>query len=114
ARSTRAVRTPGTAAGASGPSCWRPAARTGPPAGSTTGRRPMPEAAALETRPAALAEAPLLEVEGLARHFDVSQPLLARLLSGQGRLILKAVDGVTFAIRRGETFSLVGESGCGK
>ena len=58
--------------------------------------------------------APLVEVTDLARYFDVSPPWLARLLEGRGRLILRAVDGVSFAIRRGETFSLVGESGCGK
>ena len=57
---------------------------------------------------------PLLEVEGLTRHFDVSPPLLNRLIERRGRLDLKAVDGVDFQIRRGETFSLVGESGCGK
>jgi peptide/nickel transport system ATP-binding protein len=56
----------------------------------------------------------LLRVENLTRHFDVSPPLLTRLLSGAGRATLKAVDGVSFAIPRGRTFSLVGESGCGK
>ncbi|MBM3492269.1 MAG: ATP-binding cassette domain-containing protein [Alphaproteobacteria bacterium] len=60
------------------------------------------------------AEAPLIEVDRLVRHFDVSPPLLNRLFEGGRRRILKAVDGVSFAIRRGETFSLVGESGCGK
>ncbi|MSO77255.1 MAG: ATP-binding cassette domain-containing protein [Alphaproteobacteria bacterium] len=57
---------------------------------------------------------PIVEVVGLARYFDVSKPWLARVLQGQPRLTLKAVDGIDFAIRRGETFSLVGESGCGK
>ena len=57
---------------------------------------------------------PFIEVRGLARHFDVSKPLLARVIEGQPRLILKAVDGIDFAIRKGETLSLVGESGCGK
>jgi peptide/nickel transport system ATP-binding protein len=60
------------------------------------------------------AGAKLLRVEGLARHFDVSPSLLNRLLERRGRVLLKAVDGVDFAIRRGETFALVGESGCGK
>ncbi len=57
---------------------------------------------------------PLIQVGGLAKYFDVSPPFLNRLLQGQGRLILKAVDGVSFEIPRGKTFSLVGESGCGK
>ena len=47
------------------------------------------------------------------RHFPVGHALLRSALGGAGRSI-KAVDGVTFRIRRGETFSLVGESGCGK
>jgi peptide/nickel transport system ATP-binding protein len=57
---------------------------------------------------------PVLRAEGLARYFDVSAPWLNRLLEGKPRAILKAVDGVDFEIQRGETFSLVGESGCGK
>ena len=57
---------------------------------------------------------PVFAVEGLARYFDVSKPFLNRVLEGAPRQILKAVDGVEFEIRRGETFSLVGESGCGK
>lgn len=57
---------------------------------------------------------PILEVEVLRRHFDVSPPLLNRLLEGRGRQFVKAVEGISFAIRKGETFSLVGESGCGK
>jgi peptide/nickel transport system ATP-binding protein len=61
-----------------------------------------------------MAEAPLLRVEGLARYFDVSPPLLNRIVERRGRVILKAVDGVDFTIGRGDTFSLVGESGCGK
>ena len=57
---------------------------------------------------------PLLRVAGLTKHFDVSPPLLSRLLGRGGRQTLRAVDGVSFAIPRGRTFSLVGESGCGK
>jgi peptide/nickel transport system ATP-binding protein len=56
----------------------------------------------------------LLRVEDLRRHFDVSPPTLERLLHGGRRATLKAVDGVSFAVRRDETFALVGESGCGK
>jgi peptide/nickel transport system ATP-binding protein len=56
----------------------------------------------------------LLHVEGLHRSFDVSAPALERLLQGKKQAILKAVDGISFTMRRGETFALVGESGCGK
>jgi peptide/nickel transport system ATP-binding protein len=57
---------------------------------------------------------PLLRVSGLKRYFDVSKPLLNRLLEGKPRMILKAVSGIDFEIKKGETFALVGESGCGK
>ena len=57
---------------------------------------------------------PLLQVSGLKRYFDVSKPLLNRMLEGKPRMILKAVSGIDFEIRKGETFALVGESGCGK
>jgi peptide/nickel transport system ATP-binding protein len=56
----------------------------------------------------------LLEVRDVAREFDVSKPWLNRVIERQPRTILKAVDGVSFEINRGETLSLVGESGCGK
>jgi peptide/nickel transport system ATP-binding protein len=56
----------------------------------------------------------LLEVKDLARNFDVSRPWLNRVIEGAPRQILKAVDGVSFTINRGDTLSLVGESGCGK
>jgi len=56
----------------------------------------------------------LLRVRGLKRYFDVSKPLLNRLLEGKPRMILKAVSGIDFEISKGQTFALVGESGCGK
>ncbi len=65
------------------------------------------------TRPAS-GETALLQVNNLAKHFDVSMPWLARIVANQPRQILKAVNGISFDIHKGETFSLVGESGCGK
>jgi peptide/nickel transport system ATP-binding protein len=53
-------------------------------------------------------------VRELAHAFDVSPPWLARMLEGRPRVLLRAVDGISFDIRRGETLALVGESGCGK
>ncbi len=57
--------------------------------------------------------APMLTVDRAVCQFDVASPWLARLTGGRRRS-LKAVDGVSFEVRRGETFSIVGESGCGK
>ncbi|HST01011.1 MAG TPA: oligopeptide/dipeptide ABC transporter ATP-binding protein [Usitatibacter sp.] len=57
---------------------------------------------------------PLLEVENLTKVFDVSRPWLNRMIERQPRQLLRAVDGLSFTINRGETLSLVGESGCGK
>lgn len=57
---------------------------------------------------------PLVEARGLRRDFDVSRPLLNRVIEGSGRRILPAVDGVDFSIHPGQTHALVGESGCGK
>jgi peptide/nickel transport system ATP-binding protein len=56
----------------------------------------------------------LLRLEEVGRDFDVSRPWLNRLLEGVPRQHLRAVDGVSFEVRRGETLALVGESGCGK
>ncbi len=55
---------------------------------------------------------PYLAVHSLSRVFDVSKPWPGRLI--EGRRLLRAVDGVSFAIAKGETFALVGESGSGK
>jgi peptide/nickel transport system ATP-binding protein len=56
----------------------------------------------------------MLEVRDLEMHFDVSSPLLTRIAKRQPKRVLKAVNGLSFTIKKGETFSLVGESGCGK
>ncbi len=55
------------------------------------------------------AAAPVLEVQDLKKHFPIRRGLLQRA-AGQ----VFAVDGVSFAIAKGETLGLVGESGCGK
>ena len=57
---------------------------------------------------------PYVVVDDLRRSFDVSKPWLNRVIERVPRQSLKAVDGVSFAIARGETFALVGESGSGK
>jgi oligopeptide transport system ATP-binding protein len=58
----------------------------------------------------ATATRPLLEVRGLQMHFPITEGVLIGRKVGE----VKAVDGIDFAIRRGETLGLVGESGCGK
>ena len=58
--------------------------------------------------------APLVRATDLAKTFDVSAPWLNRVIERQPRLLLRAVDGVSFEIQRGQTLALVGESGCGK
>ncbi|MBS0517729.1 MAG: ATP-binding cassette domain-containing protein [Proteobacteria bacterium] len=57
---------------------------------------------------------PFVRIEGLKRYFDVSAPWLVRKLEGRPRQVVQAVDGIDIEIAQGETFSLVGESGCGK
>ncbi len=51
----------------------------------------------------------LLEVRGLTKHFAVSQGAFGRLVGH-----VRAVDGVDFDLKQGETLAIVGESGCGK
>jgi peptide/nickel transport system ATP-binding protein len=61
-----------------------------------------------------MADTPMLELRDAARYFDVSRPLLQRVVAGEGKRLLRAVDGVSLAVPKGRTLSLVGESGCGK
>jgi len=53
---------------------------------------------------------PVLTVRDLKVHFPVTTGIIAKKVVGT----VKAVDGVSFSVRRGETLGLVGESGCGK
>lgn len=53
--------------------------------------------------------APLLEVRDLVKHFPIKRGILSRTVGH-----VKAVDGVSFTVGKGETVGLVGESGCGK
>jgi len=55
-----------------------------------------------------VSETPLLEVRGLVKDFQVGGGLFGT------PTVVRAVNGVSFTIRRGETLGLVGESGCGK
>ncbi len=51
----------------------------------------------------------LLKVENLKKHFPITGGILGRPVSS-----VKAVDGVSFTVNKGETLGIVGESGCGK
>ncbi len=53
---------------------------------------------------------PLLEVRGLVKHFPIARGVILQRRIGA----VKAVDGVSFELCRGETLGLVGETGCGK
>jgi oligopeptide transport system ATP-binding protein len=68
----------------------------------------MSTEALLERAPPAQA-APLLQVENLTMHFPIYKGVIRRQVG-----VIKAVDGINFDIRKGETLGLVGESGCGK
>ena len=69
---------------------------SGPTSGATS--KPAPGAA------------PIFEVRGLVKHYPIGGGLRLRRSAG----FIQAVDGVDFAIHKGETLGLVGESGCGK
>jgi oligopeptide/dipeptide ABC transporter ATP-binding protein len=56
---------------------------------------------------------PLLEVRNLVKHYPVGRSV-GDVLRGRPGAAVRAVDGVSFQVQRGETLALVGESGCGK
>ena len=67
-----------------------------------------------ETQPAPPAASPngeaLVEVRDLVKHFPITQGIIFQKQVGA----VQAVDGLTFDVKRGETFGIVGETGCGK
>ena len=68
---------------------------------------PLP-AASLEVADVSGAAQPLLTIRGLVKHFPLRSGLIGR------RKAVRAVDGIDFEVRKGETLGVVGESGCGK
>jgi oligopeptide/dipeptide ABC transporter ATP-binding protein len=63
-----------------------------------------------QTAPAARPGEPLVEVRDLVKHFPITRGIIFQRKIGA----VRAVDGVSFDVRRGETLGLVGETGCGK
>jgi peptide/nickel transport system ATP-binding protein len=83
-------------------------ARAGEPAGSPFGE----QSAGLASSPATAAGTaePLVQVRDLVKHFPITRGIVVQRRIGA----VKAVDGVSFDVQRGETLGLVGETGCGK
>jgi oligopeptide transport system ATP-binding protein len=82
--------------------------RGGAPAGPGAVRDAQSNAAG--TAPAAAKADDILRVEGLKQHFPITDGIVFQHEVGK----VRAVDGIDFTVRRGETLGLVGESGCGK
>ena len=63
---------------------------------------------------ASIETSPLVEVRNLSKTFVVPVPFLERMIERRPLPLVRAVDDISFAIERGQTLALVGESGCGK
>ncbi len=82
------------------------------PAGEQRGSPFGEESAAVASPPAALDDGvePLVQVRDLVKHFPITRGIVVQHKIGA----VKAVDGVSFDVQRGETLGIVGETGCGK
>ena len=90
------------------PRLWERCAPAGTPARrSEPARSPTVDRSARGRR---RARAPLIEVRDLVKHFPITRGIVLQRKVGA----VKAVDGVSFDVARGETLGIVGESGCGK
>jgi peptide/nickel transport system ATP-binding protein/oligopeptide transport system ATP-binding protein len=85
-------------------------AEPGSPAATTAVSEAAPVAGRTADRPPAPKGDLLLDVTDLQKHFAVTRGIMIQRKIGA----VKAVDGLTFNVRRGETLGLVGETGCGK
>jgi peptide/nickel transport system ATP-binding protein len=67
----------------------------------------------IQRREKSVSQNEILKVENLKKYFPVEKSFLEKMLT-RTRSYVKAVDNVSFSVRKGEVFTLAGESGCGK